>query len=285
MRPAHWDRHGAPHRFQLVSKGRIRAEVLDDFACPISLGEDIPRRGDEHSHVTNRRRGVRPVGHGWSADSRSSRHRQLPAISGAPPAPREARSTPTRSATSPTAPPPHETGRPSEGAARSLRHRIRSRARSGEPGRSRFERYRRQGSRPGLTGVPPAPRLAGTRPDLSRDSDRAAARLPRNIQQLDSIDQATIEHLPDVALVLRMPALDLRQGLCIQVEMTEDQLSFLGDERAPVLPAFPDRDEVIWRCELDIDLQAFLDLGDVRNTRSRSGTIFMSTSMVLSRQP
>jgi hypothetical protein len=44
--------------------------------------------------------------------------------------------------------------------------------------------------------------------------------------------------------------------------MTEDQMSFLGDERAPVLPAFPDRDEVIGRCELDIDLETFLDLGD-----------------------
>jgi hypothetical protein len=82
------------------------------------------------------------------------------------------------------------------------------------------------------------------------------------LQQLDSIDQATIEHFPDVTLVLRMPALDLRQGLCIEVEMTEGQMSFLGDERASVLPAVPDRDEIIWRGELDIDLQAFLDLGD-----------------------
>jgi hypothetical protein len=65
------------------------------------------------------------------------------------------------------------------------------------------------------------------------------------LQQLSTIHQAAIEHLPDVAFVLRMPALDLRQRLRIQVEMTEDERSFLSNERAPVFPAFPDRDEVI----------------------------------------
>jgi hypothetical protein len=105
------------------------------------------------------------------------------------------------------------------------------------------------------------------------------------LQQLDSIDQAAIEHFADVALVLRMPALDLRQGLCIEVEMTEDQLSFLGDERAPVLPAFPDRDEVIWRCQLDIDLQAFLDLGEGAKHAIEVGHHFHVDIDVLSRQP
>ena len=48
------------------------------------------------------------------------------------------------------------------------------------------------------------------------------------LQQLDSIDQATIEHFPDVTLVLRVPALDLGKRLRVEVEMTERQRALPG---------------------------------------------------------
>src|SRR5262245_45482523 len=67
------------------------------------------------------------------------------------------------------------------------------------------------------------------------------------VEQAGGLDEPTGQHLGDVADVLRMSALDLRQRLGVEVEVTEHEVSFLDDERAPVFPAFPDRDEIIWR--------------------------------------
>jgi hypothetical protein len=113
---------------------------------------------------------------------------------------------------------------------------------------------------------PVADNLLNGTPERARVDRRVTVQPGLNLREVleqpGPIDQSASEHLPHVALVLRVPALDLRQRLCVQVEMTECQTRFLGDERASVLPPLPDRNEIVRRGELDVDLEPLLDCRD-----------------------
>jgi hypothetical protein len=63
----------------------------------------------------------------------------------------------------------------------------------------------------------------------------------------------------DIADVLLMPALCLRQRLGNRVEVVEREFALPADQRAPILPSSRQRDEVGRGCELDVEVQLLLE--------------------------
>jgi hypothetical protein len=81
-------------------------------------------------------------------------------------------------------------------------------------------------------------------------------------QQSCAIHQAALQHLPHVADVLLVPALDLCECLRVQFEVEEGERAFARDEGTAIFPPRPDRNEVRRCGELDVELQAFLQSRD-----------------------
>src|SRR5215208_668855 len=67
------------------------------------------------------------------------------------------------------------------------------------------------------------------------------------------LDQAALQHFANVDDVALVTALNLRQRLSVQVEVSKDDRSDLSNEWTPIFPARRDRNEVDWRCQLEID--------------------------------
>lgn len=72
--------------------------------------------------------------------------------------------------------------------------------------------------------------------------------------ELVAVDQAPGEHLAHVLTVLRVPALDLRERLGVEVVVIEGEAALPRDEGAALLPARDGGDELVRRRELDVDL-------------------------------
>ena len=64
-----------------------------------------------------------------------------------------------------------------------------------------------------------------------------------------------------------MAALELRERLCVRVEVPERELPLARDERAPVLPTRRERDEVAGRRELDVHPQRLLQARQLAEKR------------------
>jgi len=81
------------------------------------------------------------------------------------------------------------------------------------------------------------------------------------------IHKATIEHLLDVTNILFVAAFNLGERLCVEIEVMKRDAAFPRDERAAILPAWFDRNEVIRRREFDVDLQLFFQSRDSAQDR------------------
>ena len=66
-------------------------------------------------------------------------------------------------------------------------------------------------------------------------------------QQLGTVDQTVAQHPPDVAEILVVAPLDLREGLRVQVVVPERDAALTRDERASFPPPGKRRDEVVGR--------------------------------------
>lgn len=99
------------------------------------------------------------------------------------------------------------------------------------------------------------------------------------------IDEASFQHLSHVSPVLRVPTLNLRERLRVEVVVVEREAALASDEDAPLLPAGKLGDELVRSRELDIDFELLLEPGKARKIRSDSGSTLTSTSSVLGLQP
>ncbi len=73
-------------------------------------------------------------------------------------------------------------------------------------------------------------------PDRSPGTGRGAVRLLEVAQQLGTLDQTIAQHPTDVPQILVVTALDLREGLRVQVVVPERDAAFTRDERASLPP-------------------------------------------------
>jgi hypothetical protein len=77
-------------------------------------------------------------------------------------------------------------------------------------------------------------------------------------EQALGADQLAIEHRLDVRQVVLVPAFELRERLRVEVEVPKRQLPLPADERTALLPVVRERDELAWRCGLDVHPQISL---------------------------
>src|SRR4249920_3041204 len=105
------------------------------------------------------------------------------------------------------------------------------------------------------------------------------------LEQSGSGHKVSRKHGLDVLEVLSVATLDLGERLRDQLEVMKRNPRLSRDEGAAILPAWPYRDEVCRRRELDIDLQSFLDLGNSAEQAVPLGDDLVVKSVRGERQP
>jgi hypothetical protein len=78
-------------------------------------------------------------------------------------------------------------------------------------------------------------------------------------QRLAPLDQGARQHLLHVGEILTMAPFDFGERLSVEIEMVKRDASRPADERAAILPARAHGNEVVWRGELQIELQTLLE--------------------------
>lgn len=102
---------------------------------------------------------------------------------------------------------------------------------------------------------------------------------------LGRIDQPAAEHLADVFKVLGVAALDLGEGLRVQVVMVEEQAALLGDEGLCSSQLGRTGMKSPGDASSTLISSSSFRRGIARNSRSCLGTNLRSTSMVDGRKP